>query len=376
MKKFSLKLLRGFQLGLIFIFFQACTEKPISPTFHANGKPEKLSEWNLFSTQKETLELNQGVVPYSLNASLFTDYAHKLRTITVPEGEAATVNDDGTLNFPIGTIISKTFYYPKSGTGLVSLKTQTSSLKNINKQQYQLIETRLLVKRESGWQAFPYIWNQQQSDAKLQRFGEIITLEGVTPNSEQAVTFNYVVPNVNQCAACHQWDMEKELQPIGPQVRHLNGKRNLGNKQFNQLQELAKNGIVTLNSDLNVLPANAIAQDTTQDINHRARAYLDINCSHCHNPNGPANTSGLHLEAFREFGKEVGECKLPIAAGAGTGNRPFDIFPGKPDQSIFSYRLASTEADKMMPELGRALQHKEGVKLIDLWISQLESNCK
>jgi cytochrome c553 len=32
-----------------------------------------------------------------------------------------------------------------------------------------------------------------------------------------------VVPNVNQCAACHVADIKsRQFQPIGPKARHLN----------------------------------------------------------------------------------------------------------------------------------------------------------
>ena len=62
----------------------------------------------------------------------------------------------------------------------------------------------------------------------------------------------------------------------------------------------------------------------------RARAYLDINCGHCHSPTGPANTSGLWLDAAVSDRLKLGFCKQPVAAGKGTGNRLFDIAPGQP----------------------------------------------
>jgi hypothetical protein len=53
------------------------------------------------------------VLPYDLNTPLFTDYAHKLRTVWMPKGQSAVYNAENTFDFPVGTIISKTFYYPK-----------------------------------------------------------------------------------------------------------------------------------------------------------------------------------------------------------------------------------------------------------------------
>ena len=68
-------------------------------------------------------------------------------------------------------------------------------------------------------------------------------------------------------------------------------------------------------------------------------------------------------------------CKPPVAAGRGTGNRPFDVVPGHPDTSIIAYRLQSTDPGEMMPELGRALEHREGVDLITRYIATMKGAC-
>jgi hypothetical protein len=89
-----------------------------------------------------------------------------------------------------------------------------------------------------------------------------------------------------------------------------------------------------------------------------ARAYLDINCAHCHNDKGAANTTALHLNMGAPADLHLGLCKPPVAAGAGTGGRSHDIAPGKPDDSIMLYRLNSAEPGVMMPELGRGSVHR------------------
>jgi hypothetical protein len=60
-----------------------------------------------------------------------------------------------------------------------------------------------------------------------------------------------------------------------------------------------------------------------------------------------------------------------VAAGRGSGGREYDIVPGKPDQSILVYRIASTDAGVMMPELGKRLVHEEGLRLIREWITAM-----
>ena len=72
------------------------------------------------------------------------------------------------------------------------------------------------------------------------------------------------------------------------------------------------------------------AMEAAAPLDARARAYLDINCGHCHSATGPAITSGLWLDAQTQDRLKLGFCKQPIAAGKGTGNRLHDIEPGMP----------------------------------------------
>ncbi|HEX5693962.1 MAG TPA: hypothetical protein VFY00_04995, partial [Arenimonas sp.] len=107
----------------------------------------------------------------------------------------------------------------------------------------------------------------------------------------------------------------------------------------------------------------------------RARAYLDINCAHCHSPRGPGNTSGLWLGSDVTDALRLGRCKLPIAAGQGTGDRRYGYVPGEPDASILSYRIESNDPGVMMPELGRSVIHREGAALIRAWIAAQDGGC-
>jgi hypothetical protein len=99
---------------------------------------------------------------------------------------------------------------------------------------------------------------------------------------------------------------------------------------------------------------------------------LDINCGHCHNPKGQAFTSGLFLDWKTQDSTALGFYKTPVAAGKGSGNLRFDIVKGKPSESILVYRMKSTDAGEMMPELSRKLIHTEGVELIKDWIKSMK----
>ena len=112
-------------------------------------------------------------------------------------------------------------------------------------------------------------------------------------------------------------------------------------------------------------------EDKTIGINKRARAYLDINCGHCHIPGGSADTTGLYLNLTEETEEHIGIFKKPVAAGRASGNLKYSIVPGEPNESILLYRMKSLDPGIMMPESGRALADEKGVHLIAGWIDQL-----
>ncbi len=398
----------AFFTGAVFIVACARESAPQTPTFHEEGYPAKLSDWNLMSAANGVLTLSPGVVPYDLATPLFTDYALKLRTVTLPKGAAASYREYDAFDFPVGAIISKTFYYPQSSdewAGDVSVgpePTVAGGAMPLN--GVRLVETRLLVHRAEGWVAIPYVWNEEQSDALLHRTGAAkpMTLHRADGREE---AFAYVVPNQNQCAGCHATNnTTRKLAPIGLKARHLN-KPSTFAEGVNQLDHWILSGMLTGAPSLpspasgrggggegsvsnlsphpesadadseSAIPRNALWTDETESLDARARAYLDANCSHCHSDVGPADTSGLDLRPHVEFGPKFGACKTPVAAGGGSGGRPFDIVPGAPDQSIFVYRMQTTRPGDMMPELGRSTSHEEGVALIAEWIAAMDGGC-
>ncbi len=348
--------------------------------FFADGRPQRLSDWHVVFRDAKTLALNEQVVPYDLNTPLFSDYAHKLRTVWMPPGSAARYDPTRAFDFPVGTILSKTFYYPRA-QGAASAVARTNDQSNdfaglgLDLANVRLIETRLLVRREHGWEALPYVWNAQQTDAELARTGDEMPLELVA-DGEANEAFIYVVPNENQCAGCHVTDVNaKTLGPLGLKARHLNRDYNYGPGPENELAHLEKVGYLTGVPAAADIPRNASWRDTTRSLDARARAYLDVNCAHCHSDTGPANTTGLSFEPAVATDRRLGVCKPPVAAGRGTGDHMIDIIPGHPDDSILPYRLASREPGVMMPEQGRGTVHREGLALIRDWIAAMPGAC-
>ncbi|MFS2318287.1 SO2930 family diheme c-type cytochrome [Maricaulis sp. D1M11] len=360
----------------------ACQPQYPEPAFHATENPPLLSQWGQVERRGAHLVLGRNVQPYDLNSGLFTDDALKLRTVWMPAGLSARYRTEDVLDFPVGTVITKTFYYTRAGqdddhhvrvdvADTVGLQAEGLDLSEV-----RLLETRILVHRETGWAALPYRWNADQSEARLHRIGDIIPLT-LTEADGTLTEFHYVMPDANQCASCHAPDSNTRIiNPIGPKPRHLNRNFPYRDGVANQLSHLAALGWLDgLPGAFDMIPQNAVWTDTGASLEDRARAYLDINCSHCHSPVGPADTSGLFLTPDTPHGPSLGLCKLPIAAGGGTGNRPYDITPGEPDLSILVYRMDSIHADEMMPEIGRSTVDEAGVALVRDWIESLDGTC-
>lgn len=354
--------------------------------FHAVGQPARLSDWRLFDVRDGELVPNDGVVPYELNTPLFTDYAHKLRTVWMPAGAAAKYHGQDAFDFPVGTILSKTFYYPRlpgeaDGSERVVRSEDGGGLPGgrLALVDVRLIETRLLVRRADGWVAFPYVWNDAQTDATLTRGGALVPLE-LVDGGIVAEPATYAVPDENQCAGCHASDLKShDLHPLGPTARNLNREvlaiGDGGATIVDQLAEWQRSGRLVSAPDADAMPRLVSWRDPDASLDARARAYLDVNCGHCHSPRGPGNTSGLWLRSDVNDPLRLGRCKLPIAAGQGTGDHRYGYVPGQPDASILTYRMASNDPGVMMPELGRSVVHREGVELIRAWIEAQDGEC-
>lgn len=316
---------------------------------------EMLSEYSFFSGPLADQVPQQGVVPYALNTPLFSDYAEKLRFVKVPAGQSVAYNPDKVLDFPVGTTLIKTFYYPIDARDPAKGR--------------RLMETRLLLHEASGWKALEYIWNEEQTEAYLEVAGDTKPVEWVDEKGETR-TLVYSMPNLNQCKGCH--NSNEKMTPIGPSVRQLNGELTYGETTENQLVHWQKAGLLTSMPVPESVPKLPTWNDATAGtVEGRARAWLDINCAHCHSPSGPARTSGLFLHWQETDPTHLGVMKSPVAAGRGSGGREYSIVPGEPDKSILVYRISSNDPGAMMPELGRKTAHLEGVQLVREWIQTL-----
>jgi uncharacterized repeat protein (TIGR03806 family) len=313
---------------------------------------DRLSDWALFD-DIATQAPADGIIPYALNTPLFSDYTTKQRFLSVPEGASLTWADSNAFAAPTGTILIKTFSYLADRRQMAGDK--------------RLVETRLLIKEDDGWTGASYVYGDRTDDAELAIAGATVDASWIHDDGS-ARTNMYSVPNKNQCKNCHA-DHDDAIDLLGPKARHMN--------RDGQLEDLVARGVLTGAPDPSTWPKAPNAYDAQSGtLDERARAWLDINCAHCHNPRGAARTSGLYLDLAETLPVDFGVCKPPVAAGRGSGGRLYGIVPGKPDDSIMMFRLESTEADVKMPELGRNLVDAEGAALIREWIASMPGSCE
>ncbi|TWU60551.1 Planctomycete cytochrome C [Rubripirellula tenax] len=317
--------------------------------------PKRLSEFGLFEGNGSTQQPVAGVVPYDLNTTLFTDHATKYRFIRVPDGASIGYTDTGVLRFPEGTVIAKTFAYPVDGTDTTKGE--------------RLLETRIELIEEGEWFGYSYQWNDDQTDASLLLGGGEVNVSWINEDGEH-LSNRYEIPNANQCLNCHS--QNAAYVPIGPTAMNMNRDYDFGDGKANQLDYLAEKHLLVDLPPAAKRDRMPVSDDpSTGSLNQRAHAWLDVNCAHCHSPQGTARTSGLDLRFKQSDPAKFGLWKSPVAAGHGSGGRSYDIVPGEPDKSILLYRIQSATPGIRMPSVGRNMVPTKGATLIEQWITAM-----
>lgn len=227
---------------------------------------ENLSAYAIFEGTPTDLIPADSFHLFELSSILFTDYAHKQRLVKVPDNSQMTRRNDGTIDFPDGTILVKTFFYYTD-------ERDTTLGKNI-------IESRLLIKENDTWNIATYLWNEDQTEATLELNGVDTPISWINTDGNNRSTL-YHVPDENECIACHQ--SSETMIPLGPSLRNLNRMVNRNGADLNQLEHLQSVGIL---NDFQVSEISKIVDynDLSASLTDRGRAYLALNCAHCHHP--------------------------------------------------------------------------------------------
>lgn len=300
--------------------------------------PTRLSETGCFAGTP--LVPRPALLPYDVQAPLWSDGSDKGRWFALPEGAQITVDRRGSLVFPPGSVLVKSFGDAE-----------------------RVYETRFLVLHEDEtWEAYSYVWDAAQADA-------VLALEGATFLRDSAPAWE--VPSQADCATCHT---DPDNMVLGLQLPQLNWEMTYPQTErtANQLATLRAVGALDT-GDLG--PPETLAQMPAYDDPHasdadKARAYLHANCAHCHSPGGEGagnldlrySTGAAFLnvcDAMPEFGDVAGET-WPL------------VWPGDPERSNLLARMRTTDDAFRMPPLASEVVDELGVTLVEAWIAGLE----
>ncbi len=295
-----------------------------------------------------------------MRKTLFSYFSKKLRLLVIPH--KTKINWTGKkLVYPFGTILVKTFYYDQDQ---IDFEEGISGPWGENK---FLIETRILFKSNRGWLASTYKWDLTKKEAFKITSRELLPLK--LKQNTNLIDFDFVIPSSGQCLSCHNSGVGGIAKVLGPE-RADNLLIN------NQLQNWIKKGLLEDSSNRTNLKPLPIWNDENEKLTNKAHAYFQVNCSHCHNPNGVARMTQLFLQyenpLYQEnkLSKSRGFCKPAYL----TGKHENIITPGNADNSELHFRLSSRTFGRM-PALGRDLKHNEGIDLIENYINSFNQKC-
>jgi uncharacterized repeat protein (TIGR03806 family) len=327
--------------------------------------PTLLSETGLFTSMRD-LTPAPGVLAYDVNVPLFSDGAEKERFVAFPEQGKVKFSEQGRWEFPVGTVFIKNFFL-NGDAGAGSAKRR--------------IETRLLIHHEWGWDGYSYRWNDSQTDAEL--LEDVARQEFPVGGPEGPHRQTWTFPSRSDCRACHT-RVEKFV--LGVSTRQLN--RLAPDGKENQLARWDRLGVFAdpLPKSPEKLPTypnwkacldqqpelegqRPIAVGSNEEIETRARAYLDVHCAVCHQPQGTGYTkidlrSSTPLKAMGLVGEDAerprpGHTKVKL------------IVPGDPANSEL-LQWIHAKGDRKMPPLGRTAVDDDAVAVLSRWIENMK----
>lgn len=327
--------------------------EPNPPQTDAPPFPRRLSETGLF-TSVAGHEMLPALLPYSVNAPLWSDGAHKERWIAIPgEGRIQYKRTRG-WELPEGTVLVKSFALEREA-GRADTR--------------RWIETRLLTRQQGEWVGYSYQWNDEQTDAELvESAGRDVDYVIHDPTAEGGVRRqSWRYPSRAECMVCHSRAANFVL---GLTEHQMNREYDDNGLQMNQIELLEQLGM--LESPLPKRPDElerlVDPSDSTADLDHRARSYLHANCSICHIAAGGGNAA---FDA--EINAKPDEARLidaaPVHSHFGLEDARV-IAPGRPQASVLLHRM-SLRGRGQMPPLASSLVDREAVELLRAWISQL-----
>ncbi len=277
-----------------------------------------------------------GLIPYDVNAALWSDGAHKERWLALPDDATIQVAADGHWELPGGSVAMKVFTVAG-----------------------RLVETRLLMRHDDGdWAGYTYIWNAEQTEAFLADGHVDVNLGGQV----------WGVPSRGECLTCHTTGAARTL---GLSTAQLNREVAYpGGVRAGQLATLEHIGLLA--APLGPATSLPALPDPYGDapLDARARAYLHANCSHCHRPGGGAPGTSMDLRWHVSLAATQTCNVTPTQGDHGIAGAKL-LAPGDPTRSLLYRRVDTTDPLLRMPPLSRTLIDVPAAELLRAWTASV-----
>ncbi len=315
--------------------FELPDSKAASPAF-----PTLLSETRLF-TDLASLTPQPALLPYDVAWPFWSDGADKQRWLALPQGGAVEFRAEDPWSFPVGTVAVKHFEL---------------ALDDQDPKSRRRLETRVMVHEARGWAGYTYRWNDAQSDAELVTTPthELLSVKrgGVTEQQR------WEYPAGSDCMRCHNTATGGVL---GLSTRQLSG-------DGGALARWAEAGVFSKPlPDPGTLPTHPSPGAPEASAEAQARAYLDVNCSICHRPGGPAPGS-MDLRAGTALADmALLEQRTEESVGDGPALR---LHAGEHTGSALWHRVRAESAQRM-PPLSSTRVDEAGAELLATWIDAM-----
>ncbi len=325
--------------------------------------PQRLSQTGLFDDTQSQKPAG-GVRAFAINHPQWQDGAVSSHFLALPDKSQVTVFNEpqpvgvlamfnSRLHYPAGTVLAKTLTMPAGG--------RSGFPRDMR------IETQVLHFDGRLWRPYTYLWNKEQTDAELvPAGGKEVTL----PGSAQQ---RWRVHSRTECMQCHNPWPETTLAFAPEQLHQPEAGAD------SQWLQLASEGYVaTLNKDRQAIEAvrcvrKPLVPPTADDKMVAARAYLHVNCSHCHQ-----NGAGAGVEVSLRFQDELKNMKaVDVVPTKGT----FGIEGGKiisrakPARSSLLMRMASSSVGRM-PHIGSREVDFAAVAMVNDWLASLSDSAE
>ncbi len=285
--------------------------------------PLTLSEVGVFS-DLGALKFSNRVSVYEPNWPLWSSGTEKSRALYLPADAVVDTSDDASWQFPVGTVLAKTFAFDGAP-----------------------VETRLLFRRAETWDYAVYQWREGEAEADLL---EGNWLEVPLEVESGGDAFTYKIPARLDCRTCHETSESTTGTPV------------LGLTTY-QFPDSLKNQAAFAGAGVTPVEGRTDAET-------KALGYFVGNCISCHD-GGDAENSSFSL--FPDFAIE-NTIDQPTESETAEGIR---VVPGSPETSVLF--IAVVEASKpgydgpfkQMPPVGVALGDPDAAEILGDWIEDL-----